>query len=70
MNSAHDCHNHGYNIGKISNIVYWIQYLTIFLILELQAYNKATGGHVVGSGDLNIDVLLEVQIQNVAKSYI
>ena len=57
----------------ISNIAYQIQYLTIFFILDLQEniYTKVkktyymsagfAGRHVVGFGDLSIDVFLEVQ---------
>ena len=57
----------------ISNIVYLIQYLIVSLILNLQEhiykqikktyYMSAgfAGRHVVGFGDLSIDVFLEVQ---------
>ena len=57
----------------ISNIVYSIQYLTIFFILDLQEHiykkNKKTyymsagfaSRRVVDFGDLNIDIFLEVQ---------
>ena len=57
----------------ISNIAYQMQYLSIFLILDLQEniYKKVkktyymsagfAGRHVVGFGDLNIDIFLEVQ---------
>ena len=57
----------------ISNIAYSIQYLTISFILDLQEniYTKVkktyymsagfAGRHVVGFGDLNIDIILEVQ---------
>ena len=57
----------------ISNIVYQIQYLTISFVLDLQEniYKKVkttyymsagfAGRHVVGSGDLSIDVFLGVQ---------
>ena len=56
-----------------NNIVYWIQYLTIFFVLHLQEniYKKVentyymsagfAGQHVVGFQDLNIDTFLEVQ---------
>ena len=57
----------------IHNIVYHIQFVTIFCILDLQVntylqikktcYMSAgfAGGHVVGFGDLSMDVFLEVQ---------
>ena len=57
----------------ISNIAYYIQYLTISFILDLQEniYKKgkktyymlagSAGQHVVGFWDLNIDIVLEVQ---------
>ena len=57
----------------INNIVYWLQNLVIFFILDLQeniyAQVKKTyyvsasfaGRHVVGFADLSIDVFLEVQ---------
>ena len=59
----------------ISNIVYFIQYVTISFIFDLQEniykqikktyYMSAgfAGRHVVGFGDLSIDVFLEVQNQ-------
>ena len=58
---------------RISNIVYQMQYLTISFILDLQEniYKKVkktyymsagfAGRHVVGFGDLSIDIFLEVQ---------
>ena len=63
----------------ISNIVYWIQHLTTFLILDLQEniYKKvkkpyymlagSAGQHVVGFLDLFIDIFLEVQEKNIVK---
>ena len=59
----------------ISNIVYWIPYLptSTCFVLDLQdnIYNKVkktpymsagfAGRHVVGLGDLSIDVFLEVR---------
>ena len=57
----------------ISNIVYQMQYLTIFLILDLQEnmyrnvqktdYPSAgfAGRRIVGFGDLSIDIFVEVQ---------
>ena len=56
-----------------SNIAYYIQYLTISFILDLQEniYKKVrktyymsagfAGQHVVGFGALSVDVFLEVQ---------
>ena len=56
-----------------NNIVYWIQYLTMFLILDLQEniYKRvrntyymsagSAGRHVVGFEDFTIDIFLEVQ---------
>jgi hypothetical protein len=64
----------------ISNIVYWIQYLTISLISDLpeNIYEQImktdcmlagfAGRHVVCFGDLSIDVFLE--IQNIIYIYI
>jgi hypothetical protein len=63
----------------ISNIVYSIQYLTICCILDLQEniyknVKKAdyisvgsAGRHVVGFGNLRIDVFVGVQNQNLVK---
>ena len=60
---------------SISNIVYWIQYLTIYFILDLQEniytsvpkthypWAGEAGRRVVGSLDLFIDIFLEVQNQ-------
>ena len=57
----------------ISNIVYWIQYLILFFILDLQEniyeqtkktyYMSAgfAGRHEVGLGNLSIDVFLDAQ---------
>ena len=58
---------------RISNTVYWIRYLTISCILDLQEniYDKIkktyyvstglAGRHVVGLGDLSVDIFLEAQ---------
>ena len=50
----------------ISNIVYWIQYLTTSFILAFQENthilkSSKAGRHIVEFGDLNIDIFLEVQ---------
>ena len=57
----------------ISNIAYWIQYLTISVILDIQENNYIqvpkihymsageAGRHVVGFLDFVIDIFLEVQ---------
>ena len=62
----------------MSNISYWIQYLTISGILDLQedVYKKVkksyyeAGRHVVGFLYLFTDVSLEVQNRNMVEYYI
>ena len=63
----------------ISNIVYWIQYLTTSCILDLQEhiYRKVekidypsagfAGRRIVDFWDLSIDIFLEVQNQEIVK---